>query len=235
MGIAMIELRYKLTRSDFELNVQEQLPLKGVTAIYGHSGCGKSSLLRCIAGLESPTDAYLQVNGDTWESSEQGFRLPPHKRPVGYVFQEASLFDHLPVIKNLTFGAKRCGKPEAQAALDQAVELLGIKNLLNRMPANLSGGERQRVAIARALAVCPELLLMDEPLASLDIRRKREILPFLERLHRELEIPILYVTHSPAEVRRLADHLVIMDAGKVVASGSMDATQHHLIEDERYS
>ena len=134
----------------------------------------------------------------------------------------------------MSFGASRCGKPEAQMTLEQSIELLGIESLLNRMPAALSGGEKQRVAIARALAVCPELLLMDEPLASLDIRRKREILPFLERLHRELKIPILYVTHSPAEVRRMADHLVIMDEGKVVASGDLASTEHHLLEDERY-
>ena len=188
----------------------------------------------CIAGLESPSEAYLQVSEKVWEDSSAGAELPTNQRPIGYVFQEASLFEHLSVIKNLNFGATRCGNPKAQAALDQAVELLGIENLLNRMPANLSGGERQRVAIARALAVCPELLLMDEPLASLDIRRKREILPFLERLHRELEIPVLYVSHSPAEVRRLADYLVVMDEGKVIASGDMETTQHHLLDDEGY-
>ena len=230
----MINVSYQLARTDFDLQVTLKLPATGVTAIYGHSGCGKSSLLRCIAGLESPNSAYLQVNGEVWEDSEKQIYLPTHKRPIGYVFQEASLFEHLSVIKNLNFGATRCGKPQAQKALDQAVELLGIEGLLNRMPDSLSGGEKQRVAIARALAVCPELLLMDEPLASLDIRRKREILPFLERLHRELDIPVLYVSHSPAEVRRLADYLVIMDEGKVVASGDMKTTQHHLLEDEGY-
>lgn len=230
----MIELRYQLTRTDFDLNVNEQLPASGVTALYGHSGCGKSSLLRCIAGLEQPKQAYLQINGEVWDDSEKQVCLPTHKRQIGYVFQEASLFDHLSVMKNLTFGAKRSGKLEAQNALDQAVELLGIETFLSRMPESLSGGERQRVAIARALAVCPELLLMDEPLASLDIRRKREILPFLERLHQELEIPVLYVSHSPAEVRRLADYVVIMDKGTVIASGNIETTQRHLLEDERY-
>ncbi|RVU84335.1 molybdenum ABC transporter ATP-binding protein [Leucothrix sargassi] len=230
----MIELRYTLKHADFELDLSEQLPATGVTAIYGHSGCGKSSVLRCIAGLESPQHAYLAVNGEVWEDSKQQIAMPTHKRPIGYVFQEASLFEHLSVMKNLQYGASRCGHPNAQQALEQAVELLGIERLLERMPERLSGGERQRVAIARALAVCPKLLLMDEPLASLDIRRKREILPFLERLHRELEMPVLYVSHAPAEVRRLADHLLIMDDGKVTVSGDMQSTQHYLLEDERY-
>ena len=150
--------------------------------------------------------------------------LPTHKRPLGYVFQEASLFAHLSVRRNLDYGLKRRPPAAARYRLEQAIELLGIGHLLDRKPDHLSGGERQRVAIARALAVSPKILLMDEPLAALDLARKQEILPYLERLHDELEIPVLYVSHSPDEVARLADHIVAMEAGRVVASGPLHET-----------
>ncbi len=150
--------------------------------------------------------------------------MPTYRRPLGYVFQESSLFPHLTVKRNLEYGLKRVDAADRKVSLDHAVELLGIGPLLDRMPERLSGGEKQRVAIARALAVSPRILLMDEPLAALDLARKREILPYLERLHDELEIPLLYVSHAPDEVARLADHIVVMDKGKAVASGALTDT-----------
>lgn len=229
-----ITFRFQLKRDAFSLDVSAKLANDGVTAIFGHSGCGKSTLLRCIAGLEQPQHAYLQVDHAVWEDSQQRLRVPTHQRPIGYVFQEASLFPHLSVLKNLQFGQKRCSHAQDEAQLKQVVDLLGISELLTRKPDRLSGGERQRVSIARALAVCPQLLLMDEPLAALDMRRKREILPFLEKLHQELNIPILYVTHSPAEVRRFADNLLVMEDGRVLANGSLAEMQHYLIDDNLF-
>lgn len=214
-----IRARFRLDWPGFELEVDLDLPGRGITALFGPSGSGKTTLLRCIAGLERAQGAELSVAGEHWQTP--GFFLPTHKRPLGYVFQEANLFPHLTVRRNLEYGLRRVTPSERRVPLDQAIQLLGIGHLLDRRPERLSGGERQRVGIARALAVSPRLLLMDEPLAALDIRRKQEILPYLERLHEELEIPVLYVTHSPDEVAHLADHLVVMEAGRAVASGPL--------------
>lgn len=216
-----IEARCKLDWPGFTLDVDLTLPGRGVTALFGHSGSGKTTLLRCLAGLERPPQGRLVFKGRTWQDEHTW--LPTHRRPLGYVFQEASLFPHLSILGNLQFGQKRSGSA-ARVGLEQAIELLGIGHLLARKPDTLSGGERQRVGIARALAVGPELLLMDEPLAALDLKRKREILPYLERLHDELDIPIIYVSHSPDEVARLADHLVALDNGRVVAAGPLGET-----------
>ncbi|QEY11529.1 molybdenum ABC transporter ATP-binding protein [Cellvibrio sp. KY-YJ-3] len=216
-----IQARFQLAWPGFALDVDLELPGRGVTALFGVSGSGKTTLLRCIAGLERAPQGRLVVDGDIWQSDQQW--LPTHKRPLGYVFQEASLFAHLSVQDNLRYGLRRTSGA-AHTSLDQAIELLGIGHLLNRNPDLLSGGERQRVAIARALAVSPRLLLMDEPLAALDLQRKREIFPYLERLHRELDIPVLYVTHSPEELTRLADHLVVMENGRAIASGNLGET-----------
>jgi molybdate transport system ATP-binding protein len=205
----------------FTLDVDLQLPGTGVTAIFGRSGSGKTTLLRAIAGLERARQGIISFNGQVWQDASQF--LPVHKRPLGYVFQEASLFPHLSVLKNLHFGLTRC-TTERTISLDHVVELLGINHLLERKADCLSGGERQRVAIARALAVSPRILLMDEPLSALDRERKQEILPYLERLRDELHIPILYVSHSPAEVSRLADHLVVLDGGRVTAQGPLVET-----------
>ena len=215
----MIDVRLQLNYSGFALEVDLHLPGRGVTALYGHSGSGKTTCLRCIAGLERAADGFIQVNDDVWQDSRSGLFVPPHKRALGYVFQEASLFPHLSVRANLEFGLKRIPAAERKVGWDAAMDLLGIGHLLARGTDTLSGGERQRVAIARALLTSPRLLLMDEPLAALDARRKQEILPYLERLHDELAIPILYVSHSPDEVARLADHLVLLDQGRVTASG----------------
>ncbi|MBK6743472.1 MAG: molybdenum ABC transporter ATP-binding protein [Hydrogenophilales bacterium] len=216
-----IHARFKLDRADFSLDVDLDLPARGVTALFGHSGSGKTTLLRCIAGLERVQGA-LNMNGEIWQDATTF--LPTHKRALGYVFQEASLFPHLSARGNLEYGMKRATSKMDRAALDHVIDLLGIGPLLERRPDQLSGGERQRVAIARALAVKPRLLLMDEPLAALDLARKQEILPYLERLHEELEIPVLYVSHAPDEVARLADHIVVMQAGRAVANGPLTKT-----------
>lgn len=219
-----IRARFKLDYSGFSLDVDVELPGRGVTALFGPSGSGKTTLLRCIAGLERAPDGVLQVNGAVWQDDAKRIFLPTYQRPLGYVFQEASLFPHLDVRRNLEYGMKRVPASERRVSLEQAIELLGIGALLAQKPDTLSGGERQRVGIARALSVSPKILLMDEPLAALDLARKQEILPFLERLHDELEIPILYVSHAPDEVARLANHIVVMDGGRALANGPLSET-----------
>ncbi|MEY3786018.1 MAG: molybdenum transporter ATP-binding protein [Pseudomonadota bacterium] len=219
---------FKLDYGNFILNIDLQLPGTGITVLFGHSGSGKTTLLRCIAGLQHAQQGFLEINGKVWQDSELNLFLPTHKRPLGYVFQEANLFPHLTVAGNLQFGLKRIAKKPGTIDLQHILELLGIENLLKRMPDRLSGGERQRVAIARALALNPEILLMDEPLASLDFKRKQEILPFLSRLHQALNIPVLYVTHSQQEVAQLADTLVILEGGKALASGPLSETLSRL-------
>jgi len=217
-----IHARFRLPYPAFTLDIDVDLPAGGVTAVFGRSGSGKTTLLRCIAGLEQTLDGSLIVNGETWQDGS--YRRPVHQRALGYVFQEARLFPHLSVAANLDFGRRRIAESERRVSLAQVVELLGIAHLLERRPERLSGGERQRVAIARALATSPRLLLMDEPLAALDQARKQEILPYLERLHDELAIPVLYVSHSPDEVARLADHIVLMEDGRAVAQGPLTET-----------
>lgn len=214
-----IQARFHLARTGFTLDVDLKLPGTGVTALFGPSGCGKTTLLRCMAGLERTGNGRLSVQGTVWQ--DQHVFVPTHQRPVGYVFQEANLFTHLSVQRNLQYGQSRV--PAAQRRVDWAhtIDLLGIGHLLERMPQGLSGGERQRVAIARALLTSPRLLLMDEPLAALDLQRKQDILPYLERLHDTLDIPVLYVSHSPDEVARLADHIVVLDNGQVRAAGPL--------------
>ena len=219
-----IQARLQLTHPGFTLDVDVELPGRGVTALFGPSGSGKTSCLRCIAGLERSSTGVLVVNGECWQDSSRQLFVPPHQRAIGYVFQDANLFAHLSVKGNLEFGMKRVPPQYRRVAWDQAVGLLGIGHLLERMPERLSGGERQRVGIARALLTSPRLLLMDEPLAALDVKRKQEILPYLERLHDELDIPLLYVSHAPDEVARLADHLVLLDEGQVVAQGALHET-----------
>jgi len=219
--MAGIEARFNLGQGDFSLDVSLELPCRGVTSLFGHSGSGKTTLLRCFAGLER-ADGYLIVDGESWQDHARF--LPVHRRPIAYVFQEPSLFPHLSVRGNLEYGFKRLAPEERKVGLDEAVQWLGIGPLLGRRPDRLSGGERQRVAIARALLTSPRLLLMDEPLSALDHRSKAEILPYLERLHDSLSIPLLYVTHSLDEVAHLADHLVVMAAGRALASGPLTET-----------
>ena len=218
MSCSMSRIRLRLQRADFALDVDLELPGQGITALFGVSGSGKTSLLRCVAGLERTPRALVSIAGETWQDDTAGVYLPTWQRPLGYVFQEASLFEHLTVRGNLEFGLKRA-KGADSSALSDAIDLLGMAALLERKTTQLSGGERQRVAIARALATQPRLLLLDEPLAAIDHARRQDILPWLERLRDELKIPMLYVTHSADEVARLADTLVVLDAGKVKACG----------------
>ncbi len=214
-----IEARFLFDKGAFSLDVDLSIPAEGVTSLLGPSGCGKTTLLRAIAGLEKCRHGFLKVGNDIWQDRDQF--VPPHQRLLGYVFQESSLFEHLNVRENVAYGAKRATAKQQKFSMGSAVELTGIGHLLARKPATLSGGERQRVAIARALAVSPGILLMDEPLASLDPAARQEILPTLESLHDELEIPVIYVSHSPDEVARLADHLVLLEAGRVKATGAI--------------
>lgn len=219
-----MQVRFQLEFSGFKLDADLQLPGRGVTVLFGHSGSGKTTLLRCIAGLLPNVQGYLRIRGQVWQDTEQDLFWPTHQRPLGYVFQEANLFPFLSAGKNIDYGRKRAVRPADDSEVQAIIELLGIGHLLHKLPTQLSGGERQRVSIARALAVKPRVLLMDEPLSALDQKRKQEILPFLERLHQELDIPILYVTHSEQEVIRLADYLVVMETGRVVASGELAET-----------
>ena len=214
----MIEARLYLQRADFTLDLEVQLPGHGITALFGPSGCGKTTCLRAIAGLER-AQGRVAVNGQIWQDDATRQWLPTHQRALGYVFQEASLFPHLNVRANVEYGLQRTPVARRRVALEQAVELLGISHLLERRPATLSGGERQRVAIARALATSPQLLLMDEPLSALDAQRKAEVLPYLEKLQRSLDMPVLYVSHAQDEVARLAQHVVLLQAGRAVLTG----------------
>jgi len=212
-------IRLEVVREGFELAVDLTMPATGITVLFGASGSGKTTILRCVAGLERAPQGLVRIGAEVWQDDDARIFLPTWRRPLGYVFQEASLFEHLTVKGNLHFGLKRAGSRDAGQVLDAAIRLLGIDKLLDRLPAGLSGGERQRVAIARALATQPRLLLLDEPLAALDHARKQEILPWLERLRDELSTPMLYVTHSADELARLADHLVVLNQGRVTAEG----------------
>lgn len=217
-----VKLAFEVTRTGFCLNTQLELPSQGVTALFGRSGSGKTTLLRCIAGLERHK-GYLSFRDQCWQDDQQELFVPTYKRALGYVFQEASLFPHLRVSGNLEYGFKRVPPPLRHIQPDEVIQLLSLGPLLKRYPDQLSGGQRQRVSLGRAILTSPELLLMDEPLASLDAASKEEILPFLEGLRDELKIPIIYVSHAIDEVIRLADHLVLLQEGKVTAQGPLQA------------
>ena len=219
MNDAKVHLQTHWVRPGFTLSVDLALPGTGVTVLFGPSGSGKTTCLRVLAGLEKDAPGVVKVGGETWQDSAQNRFVPVHQRPLGYVFQEASLFEHLTVEGNLRFGHDRTPKDQRRHGWDHGLDLLGIRHLLGRHPHQLSGGERQRVAIARAMATSPRLLLMDEPLAALDQARKADILPWLEQLHERLDIPVVYVTHAIDEVVRLADHVVVLDQGRLQAAG----------------
>jgi molybdate transport system ATP-binding protein len=214
------------TLGSFSLDVAFKMPMRGVTALFGPSGCGKTTILRCMAGLQRLPGHFI-VGDVSWQDSDRGIFVKTHHRPIGYVFQEASLFQHLSVRQNLMYGARRAGNAPADSTLgfEGIVELLGIGHLLDRSTAVLSGGERQRVAVGRALLSRPRILLMDEPLSALDRMTKEEILPYFEELHKSLALPIVYVSHDFSEVARLADTMVLLDKGRVVASGLLSDLQ----------
>lgn len=216
----MIEVRARKALERFTLDVDFTVPARGITALFGRSGSGKTSIIRAMAGALTPDDGRVRVGDRTFFDSAAGIDLPVHERRIGYVFQDARLFPHISVARNLTYGYDRAPEPRT---LEPAgiIELLGLGDLLDRRTHDLSGGERQRVAIGRALLAQPQLLLMDEPLSSLDPPRKSELLPYIESLRDELDLPIIYVSHAFNEIVRLADRLVVIDAGKVVKSGPL--------------
>lgn len=214
--------RFGLRYPDFQLNAALDVPASGITVIFGPSGSGKTTLLRCLAGLERASDGFMQFNDDLWQDETRGLCRPLHSRPIGYVFQEPRLFPHYNVRSNLLYGYNRIPPEARRIGIEQVVDILGVGHLLDRRIHNLSGGEQQRVAIGRALLTSPKLLLLDEPLASLDIQRKQELLPFIHRLHEELAIPVIYVSHAISEILQLADRVVLMKEGTVVGSGMLN-------------
>ncbi|WP_432463116.1 molybdenum ABC transporter ATP-binding protein [Agarivorans sp. QJM3NY_33] len=220
--MTQIQVRFVADRGDFCLDVNMTFPSQGVTVLFGPSGSGKTTCLRAMAGLERLPQSYFAVNGEVWQDHQTGQFVPTYQRDIAYVFQEASLFPHLNVQQNLLFGYKRLSADKQKLDIGEVSALLGITELLQRHPRALSGGERQRVAIARALLTSPKLLLMDEPLSALDLSLKQEIMPYLERLHQQLAIPIVYVSHSLDEVARLADHVVVLNQGRVVLQGRLE-------------
>ncbi|MEQ8357683.1 MAG: molybdenum ABC transporter ATP-binding protein [Kiloniellaceae bacterium] len=224
----MLELDVTCQLGTFALEARFSCETAGITAIFGRSGAGKTSLVNTLAGLLQPARGRILLRGQTLFDSQRGINLPPEKRRLGYVFQEGRLFPHLSVRRNLTYGYKRAPAAERPVGLDQVVALLGIEDLLERRPGALSGGEKQRVALGRALLANPRLLLMDEPLAALDQPRKEEILPFIEQLKDQLDLPIVYVSHSMQEIVRLADTLVLMSNGRIEAVGPLEEVTSRL-------
>ena len=219
----MLKINVKKTLGALSLNLNIEIPARGVTAIFGRSGAGKSSLINLVAGLVTPQSGTITLNDNVLFDSEQKINLPPEKRHIGYVFQEHRLFPHYTVEKNLKYGCKRFNS----SYFLQIVELLGIQNLLERFPLSLSGGEKQRVAIGRALLSNPDILLMDEPLSALDLRRKQELLNYLDQLSSQIEIPILYVTHSLDEIIRLADQVILIEQGQIMAFNQVKHIWQH--------
>ena len=214
----MLNLQLSQQLGEHLLDVNVNIPASGITAIFGGSGAGKASLINAIGGLTQPQSGRIELNDRLLFDSATRVNLPPEKRRIGYVFQDARLFPHYRVRGNLQYGMAASMKPHFNAL----VALLGLESLLTRFPASLSGGEKQRVAIGRALLTAPDILLMDEPLASLDLPRKRELMPYLQKLAKQVDIPILYVSHSLDEILQLADNVLVLDAGQVKAFGPLE-------------
>ena len=214
----MLSLNFMQHQGDHQLEIDLQIPAKGITAIFGVSGAGKTSLINAISGLTQPQRGRIELNDRLLFDAEQKVALPPEKRRIGYVFQDARLFPHYRVRGNLQYGMA----PAMKAQFDSLVSLLGLEALLSRFPLSLSGGEKQRVAIGRALLTAPDMLLLDEPLASLDLPRKRELMPYLQKLAKQVDIPMLFVSHSLDEILHLADNVLVLDAGKVKAFGPLE-------------
>ncbi len=224
----MLEVQIALKRGSFELQMGFCLAECGIAVIFGPSGSGKTSLINCIAGLETPDAGRIVCHGETCFDSQQGINLPPEKRRLGYVFQDARLFPHLSVRDNLCFGLRfhTVQQPLAAPNVDDVADLLDIGSLLHRRPAHLSGGEKQRVAIGRALLCRPRLMLMDEPLSSLDMNLKEGLLTYIARIPRHWNVPVLYVTHSPEETQFLGNSMLLLRHGRLEAQGNVGATLH---------
>jgi len=220
-GIIVLALEVEKQLGAFALAVRFQIA-GGVTALFGPSGAGKTSLVNMIAGLLKPDRGCIVLDQTTLFDAAKTVNVPPHRRQIGYVFQEGRLFPHLSVRQNLDYGRRMSGRPRDPTEFERIVALLGIAHLLQRRPRMLSGGERQRVAIGRALLMRPRLLLLDEPLASLDAGHKGEILPYLVRLRDEAAIPMVYVSHIATEVRQIATTVVRLDEGHVTAAGGLE-------------
>jgi molybdate transport system ATP-binding protein len=223
----LFSIRASKRRDGFALQVAIEVREPGVVALFGRSGCGKTTLVNIVAGLLAADDAYVAIDGVVLEDSKARVRVPAERRRIGYVFQDARLFPHLDVLGNLRYGEQRAPQGARTIGLDQVTQLLGLGALLQRRVRQLSGGERQRVALGRALLSQPRLLLLDEPLASLDAARREEVLPYLERLRDELAIPMIYVSHQFEEVLRLATHVVLLEQGRVVAQGGLSEVSLH--------
>jgi molybdate transport system ATP-binding protein len=221
--VVSIDVQKRL--GDFLVHASFDANGSSVVGLFGRSGAGKTSVINMVAGLIRPDQGRIVVKGDCVFDSDRGINLPPHKRGFGYIFQDGRLFPHMSVRSNLAYGMKLVPRAKRRVRMDQVLKLLGITHLLERHPANLSGGEKQRVAIGRALLTSPGLLLMDEPLASLDEARKTEVLPFIGRLPEEFHIPILYVSHSMSEMRSIADKIVFMEAGRVTGEGGIETPE----------
>ncbi len=220
--MSRLAARFDVARQEFRLQVDLDVPTAGVTAVFGPSGSGKTTLLRCLSGLERSPSGYMRLGDAVWQDESRGIYTPITRRAVGYVFQEPRLFPHLCVRSNLRFGLERTPPAERKLTLRRVAEILDITHLLDRRPHTLSGGEKQRVAIGRALLTSPRLLLLDEPLTGLDRPRKQEILAFITRVRRELDVPMVYVSHAVGEIVRLADRVVLLRDGRVVAVGTLN-------------
>lgn len=218
---AMLHMQLRLRRGDFVLDVNDTLPHTGIIAVFGPSGAGKTSLLRCLAGLEPVAAGVLSMNDTTWQDQARRLFVPPHQRGIGMVFQEARLFDHLTTRDNLEYGLRRTPATQRRLTPEEVITALHLEPLLKRAPQQLSGGERQRIALGRALLASPQLLLLDEPLSALDRALKDAILPFLAQLPGRLGMPIIYVSHTLDEVIRLADHLLLLEDGRISSHGPL--------------
>ena len=223
----LLSARFNLEFDDFIFNVDFEISVHGFTVLFGPSGSGKTSFLRCISGLERAPEGFFRIGDKIWQDEDRGIFVPTNERSIGYVFQELRLFPNLDVEGNLRYGLKRRTRLNSNTLFNQVVEIMGLESLLSRHSGNLSGGEKQRVALARSLLTRPRLLLMDEPLAALDTKRKQEILPYFQRMQSELNIPVFYVSHSLGEVLQLADTMLLMDQGKIITSGPIQEVLIH--------